>query len=63
MTHLSGRTSACRGVAFVRTIYRLCCNFFPLQQREKSEGGPPCNSMPLGAAWAYYMLSKSSHTG
>ena len=22
-----------------------------------------CNSMPLGAAWAYYMLGKSSHTG
>ena len=21
--------------------------FFPLQQREESEGGPPCNSMPL----------------
>ena len=24
---------------------------------------PYCNSMPLGAAWAYYMLGKSSHTG
>ena len=22
-----------------------------------------CNSMPLGAAWAYYMLGKSSRTG
>ena len=21
-----------------------------------------CNSMPLGAAWAYYMLGKSSRT-
>ena len=29
--------------------------FFPLQRHEKSEGGPPCNSMPLGAAWAYYI--------
>ena len=25
--HLGGRTSACRGVAFVRTICRLCCCF------------------------------------
>ena len=24
MTHLGGRTSACRGIAFVRTICRLC---------------------------------------
>ena len=28
---------------------------FPLQRREELEGGPPCNSMPLGAAWAYYI--------
>ena len=28
--------------------------FFPLQQHEELEGGPPCNSMPFGAAWAYY---------
>ena len=28
--------------------------FFPLQRHEESEGGPPCNSMPFGAAWAYY---------
>ena len=28
--------------------------FFPVQQHEESEGGPPCNSMPFGAAWAYY---------
>ena len=28
---------------------------FPLQRHEESEGGPPCNSMPLGAAWAYYI--------
>ena len=27
---------------------------FPLQWYEKSEGGPPCNSMPFSAAWAYY---------
>ena len=29
--------------------------FFPLQRHKESEGGPPCNSMPLGAAWAYYI--------
>ena len=29
--------------------------FFPLQRCEESEGGPPCNSMPFGAAWAYYV--------
>ena len=34
--------------------------FSPLQRREESERGPPCNSMPLGAAWAYYILSKRS---
>ena len=28
--------------------------FFPLQRHEESEGGPPCNSMPFGVAWAYY---------
>ena len=28
--------------------------FFPLQRHEESEGGSPCNSMPFGAAWAYY---------
>ena len=28
--------------------------FFPLQQNEELEGGPPFNSMPFGAAWAYY---------
>ena len=28
--------------------------FFPLQRHEELEGGPPCNSMPFGAAWAYY---------
>ena len=28
--------------------------FFPLQRHEESEGGPPCNNMPFGAAWAYY---------
>ena len=27
---------------------------FPLQQHEESKGGPPCNSMPFGVAWAYY---------
>ena len=27
---------------------------FPLQRYEESEGGPPCNSMPVGAARAYY---------
>ena len=29
--------------------------FFPLQRHKESEGGPPCNSMPLGVAWAYYI--------
>ena len=33
--------------------------FLPLQRCEKSEGGPPCNSMPLGAAWAYYIRFKA----
>ena len=28
--------------------------FFPLQRHEESEGGPPCNSIPFGAAWADY---------
>ena len=28
--------------------------FFPLQRHKELEGGPPCNSMPFGAAWAYY---------
>ena len=28
--------------------------FFPLQRHEESERGPPCNSMPFGASWAYY---------
>ena len=28
--------------------------FFPLQRHEELEGGPPCNSMPFGVAWAYY---------
>ena len=28
--------------------------FFPLQRHKESEGGPPCNSMPFSAAWAYY---------
>ena len=28
--------------------------FFPLQRHKESEGGPPCNSMLFGAAWAYY---------
>ena len=37
------------------TIVDSVLLFFPLQRREKSEGGPPCNSMPLGAAWAYYI--------
>ena len=32
--------------------------FLPLQQCENSEGGPPCNSIALGVAWAYYTCSK-----
>ena len=32
--------------------------FLPLQPCENSEGGPPCNSIALGAVWAYYMCSK-----
>ena len=49
-THFCGSTTACLGIAFTRTIRlsSLIVLFIPPASR-KSEQGPPCCSMPLGA--------------
>ena len=49
-THFCGETTACFGVDFTRTIRlsSFSVSSIPPAKR-KSEGGPPCNSMPLGA--------------
>ena len=58
MIHLSGGTSVWQGVTLVHTI----CHenvIHPSPATQKLEGLPPCDSMPFGVAWAYYLLSSS----
>ena len=43
---LGGRTAACCGFCFTRTMRPLFL-WYPSKRNQNSEGGPPCNSMPF----------------
>ena len=56
--HLGGRTAACHGLLFIRTMHpSSVCPSNPVKNR-KSEGGPPCSSMPFSTSWGILRVVK-----